>query len=187
MSKTLFWSRKGEILCAHHAPAAPSARWSDEGWQAIPDIAGRRVKYQCQICGRRAIQHQPDPPAIPHILNVDDRPSSLYARDRVLRYHGFTVTNADTGRSALQVAQQVNPNLILLDVHLPDIDGREVCRRVKSDAGLAHIPVVLISATLNGTPPAEVLAAAGADAFINEPVEPAALAGALRKILARTE
>jgi CheY-like chemotaxis protein len=179
----LFWSRKGEIACAQHAPASDAAQWQDEGWQEIQPVAGRRIKYQCQICGRRAIQHQGIPPERPHILNVDDRPATLYARDRVLRGHGFTVTNADSGRSALEVARQVQPNLILLDVHLPDIDGRDLCHRVKNDAGLSHIPVVLISATLNGAPASEVLAAVRADGFINEPVEPAALAGMLRRVL----
>ena len=179
----LFWSRKGEIACAQHAPSGDSSRWSDEGWQPVPEVAGRRVKYQCQVCGRRAIQHQGVPPERPHILNVDDRPATLYSRDRTLRGHGFTVTNADSGRSALEVARQVQPNLILLDVHLPDIDGRDLCERVKNEAGLSHIPVVLISATLNGAPASEVLAAVRADGFINEPVEPSALVGMLRRVL----
>jgi len=179
----LFWSRKGEIACPQHAPASDATQWIDEGWQQIPIVAGRRVKYQCQFCGQRAIQHQGVLPQRPHILNVDDRPGMLYARDRALRGHGFTVTNADSGEAALHVARQVQPNLILLDVHLPDIDGRDLCQQVKNDAALAHIPVVLISATLNGPPASEVLAAVRAAAFINEPVEPAALAGMLRRVL----
>jgi CheY-like chemotaxis protein len=180
----LYWSRKGEILCVDHVLDTASPRWTEDGWQAVPEMAGRRVKYQCQVCGRRAIQHQTSKlPERPHILNVDDRPASLYARDRVLRGHGFTVTNADTGHSALHVARQLQPNLILLDVHLPDIDGRDLCHQVKNDSHLAHIPVVLISATLNGAPASEVLAAVRADGFINEPVEPAALAGILRSVL----
>jgi CheY-like chemotaxis protein len=183
MSQLLFWSRKGEIVCAQHAPARHGTQWDEGGWQEIPPVAGRRVKYQCQLCERRAIQHQGIVPRQPHILNVDDRPASLYARDRVLRRHGFTVTNTDTGRSALEVARQVQPNLILLDVHLPDIDGRDLCHQVKNDAELLHIPVVLISATLNGPPASEVLTAVRADGFINEPVEPAALAGMLRRVL----
>ena len=127
MSTPLYWSRKGEIMCVEHAPETASARWTEEGWQSVPEVAGRRVKYQCQVCGRRAIHHQPTRlPERPHILNVDDRPASLYARDRVLRGHGFTVTNADSGQSALQVARQLQPNLILLDVHLPDRRPRSV-------------------------------------------------------------
>ena len=171
-------------MCGLHAPEVGSPRWTDDGWQAVPHVAGRRVRYQCQVCGRRAIQHQRGaPPAQPHILNVDDRPASLYARDRVLRRHGFTVTNVDTGQAALHVAKQIQPNLILLDVHLPDIDGRDLCQYVKRDASLGHIPVILISSTLNGEPAAEMLAAVQASGFIMEPVEPDTLAGVIRKVL----
>src|ERR1043165_2580409 len=97
----LFWSRRGDIACAQHAPLRESPQWIDEGWQGIQEVAGRRVKYQCQVCGRRAIQRQGGPPEDPPPRNGDDRPASLYARDRVLRGHGFTVTNADSGRAAL--------------------------------------------------------------------------------------
>ncbi len=184
---TLYWSRKGEMMCGLHAPEAGSPRWATDGWQAVPHVVGRRVRYQCQVCDRRAIQHPNGPlPTQPHILNVDDRPANLYARDQALRRHGFTVTNVDTGQAALQVAKQIQPNLILLDVHLPDIDGRDLCQHVKRDAALGHIPVVLISATLGGAPADEVLAAVHASGFIMEPVEPDTLAGVIRKVLSQS-
>jgi CheY-like chemotaxis protein len=181
----LFWSKRGEVACARHAPAEGSARWDVEGWQELQGVEGRRITYQCQHCGRRAIRHvrRPAgaaPPAL--ILNVDDRPASLYARDRLLRLHGFHVANADSGEAALSVARQLRPNLILLDVHLPDVDGRLLCQRMKADAELAHIPVVLISATLRG-PSAAHVGLGSADAFIREPVEGEALASALRSVL----
>ena len=61
--------------------------------------------------------------------------------------------------------------------------GARCVIEVKTDAHLAHIPVVLISATLHGSPSPELLASVGADAFIDEPVEPDALAGGLRQVL----
>jgi CheY-like chemotaxis protein len=185
MPQTLCWSRKGEIACEQHAPSPGSARWSDEGWQSIPQVKGRRVTYQCQHCGEGSIHHQsrtPDRP--PLILNVDDRPASLYARDRMLRRHGFTVANADSGQSALDVARQLLPNLILLDVHLGDIDGRQLCRHVKADADLGHIPVLLISSTLQGATPQDAMRQGHADGFIAEPCDPEVLAGTIRKVLA---
>lgn len=184
MAQTLFWSRKGEIACEQHAPGSSTPRWEAEGWQAIPAVPGRRISYQCQHCGRGAVRHQTQPPASPLILNVDDRPASLYARDRTLRRYGFTVANADSGRSALDVARQLLPNLILLDVHLGDMDGRQVCRHVKSDAALGHIPVLLISSTLQPTNPAEPVHQSHADGFIAEPCDPEVLAGTIRKVLA---
>jgi CheY-like chemotaxis protein len=184
MKDTLFWSRKGEVACATHAPDSANARWAQEGWQPVPDARGRRVTYQCQHCGKGAIQHQSRPPVQPLILNVDDRPASLYARDRMLRRHGFTVANADSGQSALDVARQLLPHLILLDVHLGDMDGRQVCRHVKSDATLGHIPVVLISSTLQGASPQDAMRQGHADGFIAEPCDPEVLAGTIRKVLA---
>jgi CheY-like chemotaxis protein len=182
--QTLFWSRKGAIACEQHAPDRRDPRWAAEGWQPVPDIPGRRVTYQCQLCGVRAIQHQTRQPLNPLILNVDDRPASLYARDRMLRRQGFTVANADSGQAALDVARQLRPNLILLDVHLGDMDGRQVCRHVKADATLGHIPVLLISSTLTTSTPAEAISQGQADGFICEPCDPEVLAGTIRRVLA---
>jgi CheY-like chemotaxis protein len=188
MMKPLYWSKRGEIACGRHAPEEQSDRWTTEGWQAVPDIEGRRITYQCQHCGKRSILHTRRKPAAATpalILNVDDRPANLYARDRMLRLHGFTVANAETGQSALEVARQLLPNLILLDVHLPDADGRELCQRMKADQELGHIPVVLISSTLRGhTAQIDgVRASSKADGFILEPVEGDMLVSTLRTVL----
>lgn len=183
-SKNLFWSKKGDIACAEHAPVRSSSDWHEQGWQEVPPVAGRRIRYQCQYCATRSIHHQSRLEGRPPlILNVDDRPSSLYARDRILRRHGFTVANADSGSSALDVARQLQPNLILLDVHLPDIDGRQLCLHVKADTQLRHIPIVLISSTLGGVTPDETLRNGHAEGFIAEPVEPDVLADTLRRVL----
>jgi CheY-like chemotaxis protein len=185
--KPLFWSKRGEIACTQHAPSTASERWTAEGWQELPHIEGRRIRYQCQHCDERAILHaRRDRPAsgAALILNVDDRPASLYARDRVLRLHGFNVANAETGRSALTIARQLQPNLILLDVHLPDIDGRDLCEEIKADQELGHIPIVLISSTLRSRGHNPGSLPGSADAFILEPIEGAQLATALRTVLA---
>jgi CheY-like chemotaxis protein len=118
------------------------------------------------------------------ILNVDDRPESLYLKDRLLRRHGYTVANATSGKSALDLANRLRPALILLDVHLPDIDGREVCRRLKEDPSLNSIPVILVSATLRGhAAHLEGLRWASADGYLAEPFEPEVLESTLRSVL----
>jgi CheY-like chemotaxis protein len=186
-AKLLFWSKRGEVACDRHVPAERSERWNSEGWQRVPAVDGRRITYQCQHCDRRAILHtrrkpEGERPAL--ILNVDDRPANLYARDRILRLHGFTVANAETGKTALNVARQLLPNLILLDVHLPDVDGRDLCQQMKADDELGHIPVVLISSTLRGyAQQIDGLRWGNADGFILEPVEGDALASTLRNVL----
>jgi CheY-like chemotaxis protein len=183
----LYWSKRGEIACVRHAPAEQSDRWNAERWQRLADVEGRRIVYQCQHCEKRAIHHTRrksvvERPAL--ILNVDDRPANLYARDRVLRLHGFTVANAETGKAALDVARQLLPNLILLDVHLPDVDGRDLCQQMKADDVLGHIPVVLISSTLRGqTNQLDGVRWGNADGFILEPVEGDMLASTLRNVL----
>jgi two-component system phosphate regulon response regulator PhoB len=183
----LFWSRKGVVACRQHAPEPQSDQWNSEGWKPILPADDPRARYQCQYCSataitRRTRDHRNDGP--PLILNVDDRPANLYARDQTLRKYGFTVANADCGAVALDVARQLRPRLVLLDVHLPDIDGRVLCQRIKADAELADISVVLISATLRGhVAQLESLDWGKADAFIAEPVEPDALAATLWRVL----
>lgn len=182
----LFWSRKGAVACREHAPNPQSEQWTSEGWRPISSGDDPRARYQCQYCSRTAIlrRSRDNREGAPLILNVDDRPANLYARDRTLRKYGFTVANADCGAAALDVARQLRPRLVLLDVHLPDIDGRELCQRIKSDAELSDISVVLISATLRGhVGQLESVRWGNADAFIAEPVEPDALAATIWKVL----
>ena len=183
ISTGLFWSKRGEVACADHAPQADPTRWRAERWRPILPNELKRLEYRCQHCAGTAIGHG-SPKPVPLVLNVDDRPSTLYLRDRILRQHGFIVANADCAQKALDVARQLKPNLILLDVHLPDADGRDLCQRLKLDPEFADIPVVLISATLTGQfNLAEAMRMTSADGFIREPVEPDMLASTLWKVL----
>jgi CheY-like chemotaxis protein len=180
----LFWSKKGEVACSDHAPQPDSERWTTEGWRSILVSDVGRVLYRCQHCAGRPHAQPERARSAPLVLNVDDRPATLYLRDRILRENGFIVANADCGHKALDVARQLKPQLILLDVHLPDADGRELCQRIKEDPDFAGIAIVLISATLTGHSSAlESIRWAAADGFIREPVEPQSLASTLWKVL----
>ena len=120
----------------------------------------------------------------PVVLNVDDHPATLYARDRILRQKGFTVANATSGKAALDLAERLRPDLILLDIMLPDIDGREVCRQLKATPDLQDIPVVLISAAVTGhAQKLEGMLWGGADGFIVEPADADTLESTIRKVL----
>lgn len=185
LDELLYWSKRGEIGCRAHAPSPGSDRWRDEGWQPMPDFGVRMARYQCQHCEGLPIRSFPRSAESPGlILNVDDRPASLYVRTRALKMHGFLVANCDTGEAALLSARRLRPQLVLLDVHLPDIDGRVVCQRLKSDRETASIPVVLISSTL-GESGEDVgdLARNQADGYIAEPVAPDELVSAVRRLL----
>ena len=84
------------------------------------------------------------------ILCADDTEAQRYAVSRVLRRAGFRVLEASTGRQALEMSAS-GPDLVVLDVNLPDISGIEVCKRIKSAESPARIPVLQVSATLVST------------------------------------
>jgi DNA-binding response OmpR family regulator len=106
------------------------------------------------------------------ILNVDDTPSMRYGRSRVLRDAGHIVIEADRGEDALRLVRDEMPQLVLLDVNLPDMSGIDVCRRIKSDPVTSGIPVVQISATFVTEDDQDKGLGGGADIYVAEPVEP---------------
>jgi len=87
---------------------------------------------------------------IPDILIVDDVPANLQVLGNILKNEGYKVRPVPNGTLALQVAEKEKPDLILLDIMMPDIDGFEVCRQLKLNQKLKDIPVIFISA-LNDT------------------------------------
>ena len=90
------------------------------------------------------------------ILLVDDTPANLHVLMELLEPAGYTVLAARSGAQALRIAAKAQPQLVLLDVNMPEMDGYETCRRLRAEPGTAAIPVVFISAD----PSAEAVAAA---------------------------
>ncbi len=82
----------------------------------------------------------------PEVMIVEDTPASLELLRELLTRAGYTVRSAPEGRMALLSARSKAPELILLDIRMPDIDGYEVCRRLKNDARTRDIPVIFLSA-----------------------------------------
>jgi CheY-like chemotaxis protein len=80
------------------------------------------------------------------ILVVDDNRSLVLAAERVLQKEGFDVLTAFDGLEGLGKARAEKPDLIILDILMPKMDGYEVCRHLKSDPNIAHIPVIILSA-----------------------------------------
>ena len=85
-----------------------------------------------------------------NIMVVDDNPANLKLLEDMLRHHGYEVRSFPRGRLALSAADQEPPDLILLDINMPEINGYEVCEQLKSSARLCGIPVIFLSA-LNET------------------------------------
>jgi len=117
------------------------------------------------------------------ILVVDDNEAKLYRATRVLRGAGFAVMEARCGADALRLVREHSPRLIVLDVKLPDIDGWEICRRLKSDPTTAAILVLQMSATYVSEADTVRALEGGADACLTEPVEPPVLVATVRALL----
>jgi signal transduction histidine kinase len=106
----------------------------------------------------------------PCLIVVDDEDAALYLKSFVLRRAGHAVIEARTGREALRAVADHQPELVLLDVHLPDISGIDVCQQIKKDH--PDILVLQTSATFTNTRDRTVGLESGADSYLTEPVEP---------------
>ena len=115
------------------------------------------------------------------ILNVDDNESGRYVKTRILRLGGYEVIEARTGVEALESARRQRPDLILLDVKLPDVSGYEVCRLVK--AQMPKLLVLQISASFVAPGDRATGLDSGADAYLSQPVEPSEMLATVRALL----
>jgi two-component system OmpR family response regulator len=117
------------------------------------------------------------------VLVVDDEPSIVDAVATSLRYEGFSVEEATTGRAALAIAQERTPDLIVLDIMLPDLDGLEVTRRLRADG--VRVPILFLTARdaledkLTGL-------TIGGDDYVTKPFALAEIIARVRVILHRT-
>jgi signal transduction histidine kinase len=106
------------------------------------------------------------------IVNVDDSPQLRYAKTRILQRAGYEVIEAGTGGEALKIVRDTLPQLVLCDVALPDMNGVDVCRRIKSDPVTGAIPVIQISATFVTEQDEKEGLEGGADIYLTEPLQP---------------
>jgi two-component system cell cycle response regulator len=116
------------------------------------------------------------------VLVVDDVPSNVKLLEAKLSAEYFEVVSAANGVEALAKIKTDQPDIILLDVMMPGMDGFEVCRRVKSDPASAHIPVVITTA-LDQTSDRVTGLNAGADDFLTKPIDDAALFARVRSLV----
>jgi len=109
----------------------------------------------------------------PHTLLIaDDNPANLDVLSRILREQGFRVRTALNGELALESIHAAAPDMALLDIHMPVMDGYELCKRMKSDPQIAHIPVMFVSGI--GESFNKVIAfELGAVDYVSKPVDPA--------------
>ena len=118
----------------------------------------------------------------PLILIVEDNPANLDILKTRLEAHHYEVITAIDGEAGLALAREKQPDLILLDIMMPKMDGLEVCRRIKEDTSLSFIPIIMVTAKAD---PKDVITGleAGSDEYLTKPVDHAALIARVKSML----
>lgn len=117
------------------------------------------------------------PPAR-RILLVEDNPASLEALSEFLHFKGYTVDVATNGLEAIEQTKQLSPDVVLMDVQMPLMDGLEATRRIRADKALAAIPIIMLTALVMPEDKERCLAA-GANSFVGKPIRMADLIGVI--------
>lgn len=123
---------------------------------------------------------------MPKILVVEDEPENQLAIQVILTVEGFEVVSVEDGRLALRTAQEQRPDLILLDVMMPEINGFEVLAQLRQDEATKSIPVIMLTALAQRSDVAKAVEA-GVDDYVAKPFEPDDLIERIRKAIVKRE
>jgi len=118
------------------------------------------------------------------VLVVDDNFVNVKLLEELLKSASYEVATAMSGEAALEKVVQSSPDIVLLDVMMPDMDGYEVCRRIRQNEKTAQLPVIMISA-LDKPGDREMGLAAGANDFLSKPIEDVLLFPAMQNAMAK--
>jgi two-component system phosphate regulon response regulator PhoB len=134
----------------------------------------------------KTLKEKPKAPSRERILVVEDEEDILELIRYNLAREGYRVSSATSGEDGLRAAMRDKPDLVVLDIMLPGIDGIEVCRRLKADPQTRYIPVVMVTAKGDE---ADVVTGLelGADDYLTKPFSPKVLIARLRAVIRRRE
>ena len=126
---------------------------------------------------------EPAKPDAKTILLVEDNPHNRKIFSGMLTHHGFRVREAETGELALQMVKEELPDLILMDLSIPGIDGWECTRRLKADPNTKTVPIIALTAhAMRGDE--DRARAAGCDGYLSKPISPKKVVEEVRAFLA---
>lgn len=114
------------------------------------------------------------------ILHIEDTWECQQLVRAVLTYHGYQVVSAETGEEGVELVQKLHPSAILMDVHLPGIDGLEATRQIRNLPSTSNIPIIALTAT-DESVDAQRAANAGCNAYLSKPFSPARLVSLVRQ------
>ncbi|GAB4512294.1 MAG: response regulator [Anaerolineae bacterium] len=120
------------------------------------------------------------------ILYVEDNPQNMRLVRKILKHEGYTVLEAENGTDGIRVATTEKPDLILMDVNLPDMDGLEVTRILKTEHNLKDVPIIALTANAMVGDREKALEA-GCDGYLPKPISKADLVATVAEYLRRTE
>jgi len=118
------------------------------------------------------------------ILYIEDNPENQLLVRRILQAEGYTVVEAMDGPTGLDLARQTSPDLILLDINLPEMDGYELAGRLRSLPGLEKVPIIALTANVMRGDRERTLAA-GCDGYIQKPIDVDTMPGQVAAFLGK--
>jgi two-component system cell cycle response regulator DivK len=120
------------------------------------------------------------------ILYIEDNPDNRTLVRRILQSEGYTIREASDGPSGLKMAAEQLPDLVLMDINLPEIDGYEVTARMKQLPGMQQVPVIAVTANVMKGDREKTLAA-GCDGYIQKPIDIDTIASQIEHFLTRNK
>ena len=123
---------------------------------------------------------------VKRILCVEDEPEMIDLIRLILNRRGFEVTGAAGGVEGLSKIREIHPDLVLLDLMMPDMDGWEVYQQIKADEALRNIPVIVVTAKAQSIDKVLGLHIAKVDDYIAKPFSPQELLSSVEKVLAKS-
>ncbi|MBZ0298053.1 MAG: response regulator [Anaerolineae bacterium] len=122
---------------------------------------------------------------LPRVVCIEDEPEMIDLVKLILSRKGFEVIGATSGQTGLHLIEQLQPELVLLDLIMPDMDGWEVYQKMKSNSTTAHIPVIIVTAKAQSLDRMLGLRIAKVDGYVTKPFGPSELLASVQQVIGK--